>query len=416
MLDLAKTNKKYSLKQETFYRVKKYYMSLYKTSLLKMWDMGYTSEISIFKESDFIQAYADEGINLKFLDGKVILKPWVFHLEWLLSNRENDFYYYMKELLEYREACNSIDRVYDSLKIYKVKATKTISWGTVFNYQGFVGSSRLVRLDRYSYSLLVEKDNYLKEVPHNTVILKAISKLLNTDAEKVEILDGVRLADLDNYLEDTLFGGIVLNKTITDLLSSGVSPTSSIYDVSYSLQEEILSEIEEYTSKQEGELLGLDNSSIYFSVPKDRSYREKVSFGAFSIDYDSGKVLPSLNNYHGITGDYVSMSSPIFSVDGYQYVGCPIYLTDFSGKESLYLDVEQVGGLGESSLLYDLDLRLDLNPKGTYKPIQEVGLLDFYVNSAELSEEGVFTRYLVGNHSEEAKLSAMRKAASLFGG
>ena len=163
-------------------------------------------------------------------------------------------------------------------------------------------------------------------------------------------------------------------------------------------------------------MLGLDNSSIYFSVPKDRSYREKVSFGAFSIDYDSGKVLPSLNNYHGITGDYVSMSSPIFSVDGYQYVGCPIYLTDFSGKESLYLDVEQVGGLGESSLLYDLDLRLDLKSKGTYKPIQEVGLLDFYVNSAELAEEGVFTRYLVGNHSEEAKLSAMRKAASLFGG
>ena len=110
------------------------------------------------------------------------------------------------------------------------------------------------------------------------------------------------------------------------------------------------------------------------------------------------------------------MSSPIFGVDGYHYIGCPIYLTDFSGKESLYLDVEQVGGLGESSLLYDLDLRLDLNPKGTYKPIQEVGLLDFYVNSAELAEEGVFTRYLVGNHSEEAKLSAMRKAASLFGG
>ena len=68
---LSLTNNKYTLRPERFYEVKRKYMGLYQAQLLKMWDLGYTMEVSVFKEEDFLASYSDEGINLRFRNGKV---------------------------------------------------------------------------------------------------------------------------------------------------------------------------------------------------------------------------------------------------------------------------------------------------------------------------------------------------------
>ena len=107
--DLSEFTKNYSISPKKFYDLKRRYLGLYKAKLLEAFDLGYTVEPEVFSESDFLKAYSEEGINLEFQDGIIVLKSWVFYLEWLMSGKENEFYKLMCELLEYREASSSID-------------------------------------------------------------------------------------------------------------------------------------------------------------------------------------------------------------------------------------------------------------------------------------------------------------------
>ena len=104
----------------------------------------------------------------------------------------------------------------------------------------------------------------------------------------------------------------------------------------------------------------------------------------------------------------------MFSEEGYVYTGCPIPLYD--GDEfSLYVDVEQVFGLGHSSLIFDLGMQLEFSERGSSQLTEEFGLVDFYVNSFKLQDEGIFIRTLKGYHSKENKDFAIKKASKLLG-
>ena len=414
---LSLTNNKYTLRPERFYEVKRKYMGLYQAQLLKMWDLGYTMEVSVFKEEDFLASYSDEGINLKFRNGKVKLEPWVFYTEWLLSGRKSEFYYDMDQLLEYREACITIDLIYDNSKMYKAKSTKPFQWGISYSYSGMRGTSRATQLGRVGYELLISEDKYIREVEISSLVSLVIAKELGFSMEAITVLDGISLYDLGSYAEDLLTGGVVLdNDFLTRLLGVGGSVVESISNLLHKHKDVVEEHLSEYDLSRYGDFMGVSNTHLYFSADKDTGYREKLPFGAFSVDYDSGKVLSSLNNYYGITGDFVTLSSSLFSEDGLNFVGCPIYLFDENGEKSLYVSVEQVEGLGESSLIYDLGLELSFRPSGTYSLREEMSLVDYYVNSHELAEEGLFFRFLTGYYSSDERDLAIKKANSLLGG
>lgn len=414
---LEVTSRKYTLRPERFYEVKRRYLGLYQAQLIKMWDLGYTSEMSLFKEEDFLASYSDEGIHLHFRTGKVKLESWVFYVEWLLSGRKNEFYYDMYELLEYREFCLSLDSIYDNTKMYKAKSTKPLSWGIVYSYLGMRGISRSTQLGRVGYELLIPEDKYIREVEIPSLVSLVVSEELGLPMESIEVLNGVSLYDLGHFAESVLTGDIVLgNDMLNRLLGVGGSVIPAISDLLHKHSSVAENLLKEYDFTRYGELLGISNSHLYFSVDKDASYREKLAFGAFSIDYDSGKVLSSINNYYGITGDFVSLSSSLFSEDGLSFVGCPIYLYSESGEKSLYVSVEQVEGLGESSLIYDLGLELSFSQGGNYHLRKELSLVDYYVNSHELAEEGLFFRFRTGYYPSEERDMAIRKANNLLGG
>lgn len=414
---LSLTNNKYTLRPERFYEVKRKYMGLYQAQLLKMWDLGYTSEMSLFKEEDFLAAYSDEGINLHFRNGKVKLESWVFYTEWLLSGRKSEFYYDMYQLLEYREACITIDLIYDNTKMYKAKSTKPFTWGISYSYSGMRGTSRSTQLGRVGYDLLISEEKYIREVEISSLVSLVIAEELGCSIETIEVLRGISLYDLGCYAESLLTGGVVLsNEMLTNLLGVGGAVVETISDLLHKHKNVVEEHLAEYDLSRYGYFMGVSNSHLYFSVDKDASYREKLPFGSFSIDYDSGKVLSSLNNYYGITGDFVSLSSSLFSEEGLNFVGCPIYLYEENGEKSLYVSVEQVGGLGESSLIYDLGLELSFSPSGNYSMREEMSLVDYYVNSHELAEEGVFFRFLTGYYSSDERDLAIKKANTLLGG
>ncbi len=420
--DLSEFTKNYSISPKKFYDLKRRYLGLYKAKLLEAFDLGYTVEPEVFSESDFLKAYSEEGINLEFQDGIIVLKSWVFYLEWLMSGKENEFYKLMCELLEYREACSSIDTAYDGIKMYKAKASKSLTWGVSYTSTGMVGTSRMVQLNEVTYQLLLEGGYRLgkSELTHPLIYGLSeewdvpVSQVLNTTIFPYVTIEDIRFCLGDVFNSEVVFS----NPQVQELFGNYLNRHSNslrLYDLG---RKGFLEELEEELTPlryQNIPVLGISDYYIFTSELKDDNYEELIPIGAFSVDYDTSEVLPLVNNLYGVTGDFISLGSSSILEGDYDYIGCPIMLVGADGSSSLYLDVEQVVGLGVSSLISDLGLKLTFSEQGSHATRVETDLVDFYVNGFVLQDEGTFIRTLKGNYSQEQKDLAIKQAIKELG-
>lgn len=420
--DLSEFTKNYSISPKKFYDLKRRYLGLYKAKLLEAFDMGYTVEPEVFSESDFLKAYSEEGINLEFQDGIIVLKSWVFYLEWLMSGKENEFYKLLCELLEYREACSSIDTAYDGIKMYKAKASKSLTWGVSYTSTGMVGTSRMVQLNEITYQLLLEGGYRLGkyELTHPLIYGLSeewdvpVSQVLNTTIFPYVTIEDIRFCLGDVFNSEVVFS----NPQVQELFGNYLNRHSNslrLYDLG---RKEFFEELDEELTPlryQNISVLGISDYYIFTSELKDENYEELIPIGAFSVDYDTSEVLPLVNNLYGVTGDFISLGSSSILEGDYDYIGCPIMLVGADGSSSLYLDVEQVVGLGVSSLISDLGLKLTFSEQGSHATRVETDLVDFYVNGFVLQDEGTFIRTLKGNYSQEQKDLAIKQAIKELG-
>lgn len=420
--DLSEFTKNYSISPKKFYDLKRRYLGLYKAKLLEAFDLGYTVEPEVFSESDLLKAYSEEGINLEFQDGIIVLKSWVFYLEWLMSGKENEFYKLMCELLEYREACSSIDTAYDGIKMYKAKASKSLTWGVSYTSTGMIGTSRMVQLNEVTYQLLLEGGYRLGkyELTHPLVYGLSeewdmpVSQVLNTTIFPYVTIEDIRFCLGDIFNSEVVFS----NPQIQELFGNYLNRHSNslrLYDLGRKAFFEELDEELTPLRYQNIPVLGISDYYIFTSELKDDNYEELIPIGAFSVDYDTSEVLPLVNNLYGITGDFISLGSSSILEGDYDYIGCPIMLVGADGSSSLYLDVEQVVGLGVSSLISDLGLKLTFSEQGSHATRVETDLVDFYVNGFVLQDEGTFIRTLKGNYSQEQKDLAIKQAIKELG-
>ena len=420
--DLSEFTRNYSISPKKFYDLKRKYLGLYKAKLLEAFDLGYTVEPEVFSESDFLKAYSEEGINLEFQDGIIQLKSWVFCLEWLMSGKENEFYRLMCELLEYREACSSIDNAYDGIKMYKAKASKSLTWGVSYTSTGMVGTSRMVQLNEITYQLLLEGGYRLGkyELTHPLIYGLSeewdvpVSQVLNTTIFPYVTIEDIRFCLGDVFNSEVVFS----NPQVQELFGNYLNRHSNslrLYDLGRKAFFEELNEELTPLRYQKLPVLGISDYYIFTSELKDENYEELIPIGAFSVDYDTSEVLPLVNNLYGITGDFISLGSSSILEGDYDYIGCPIMLVGADGSSSLYLDVEQVVGLGVSSLISDLGLKLTFSEQGSHATRVETDLVDFYVNGFVLQDEGTFIRTLKGNYSQEQKDLAIKQAIKELG-
>ena len=420
--DLSEFTKNYSISPKKFYDLKRKYLGLYKAKLLEAFDLGYTVEPEVFSESDFLKAYSEEGINLEFQDGIIQLKSWVFYLEWLMSGKENEFYKLMCELLEYREACSSIDNAYDGIKMYKAKASKSLTWGVSYTSTGMVGTSRMVQLNEITYQLLLEGGYRLGKygLTHPLVYGLSeewdvpVSQVLNTTIFPYVTIEDIRFCLGDVFNSEVVFS----NPQVQELFGNYLNRHSNslrLYDLGRKAFFEELDEELTPLRYQKLPVLGISDYYIFTSELKDDNYEELIPIGAFSVDYDTSEVLPLVNNLYGVTGDFISLGSSSILEGDYDYIGCPIMLVGADGSSSLYLDVEQVVGLGVSSLISDLGLKLTFSEQGSHATRVETDLVDFYVNGFVLQDEGTFIRTLKGNYSQEQKDLAIKQAIKELG-
>lgn len=420
--DLSEFTRNYSISPKKFYDLKRKYLGLYKAKLLEAFDLGYTVEPEVFSESDFLKAYSEEGINLEFQDGIIQLKSWVFYLEWLMSGKENEFYKLMCELLEYREACSSIDNAYDGIKMYKAKASKSLTWGVSYTSTGMVGTSRMVQLNEITYQLLLEGGYRLGKYELTHPLVYGLSEEWNVPVSRVlntTIFPYVTIEDIRFCLGDVFNSEVVFsNPQVQELFGNYLNRHSNslrLYDLG---RKEFFEELDEELTPlryQNISVLGISDYYIFTSELKDENYEELIPIGAFSVDYDTSEVLPLVNNLYGVTGDFISLGSSSILEGDYDYIGCPIMLVGADGSSSLYLDVEQVVGLGVSSLISDLGLKLTFSEQGSHATRVETDLVDFYVNGFVLQDEGTFIRTLKGNYSQEQKDLAIKQAIKELG-
>ena len=420
--DLSEFTKNYSISPKKFYDLKRRYLGLYKAKLLEAFDLGYTVEPEVFSESDFLKAYSEEGINLEFQDGIIVLKSWVFYLEWLMSGKENEFYKLMCELLEYREACSSIDTAYDGIKMYKAKASKSLTWGVSYTSTGMVGTSRMVQLNEVTYQLLLEGGYRLGKYSLTHPLVYGLSEEWDVPVSQVlntTIFPYVTIEDIHFCLEDVFNSEVVFsNPQVQELFGNYLNRNSNslrLYDLGRKAFFEELDEELTPLRYQKIPVLGISDYYIFTSELKDDNYEELIPIGAFSVDYDTSEVLPLVNNLYGVTGDFISLGSSSILEGDYDYIGCPIMLVGADGSSSLYLDVEQVVGLGVSSLISDLGLKLTFSEQGSHATRVETDLVDFYVNGFVLQDEGTFIRTLKGNYSQEQKDLAIKQAIKELG-
>jgi hypothetical protein len=420
--DLSEFTKNYSISPKKFYDLKRRYLGLYKAKLLEAFDLGYTVEPEVFSESDFLKAYSEEGINLEFQDGIIVMKSWVFYLEWLMSGKENEFYKLMCELLEYREACSSIDTAYDGIKMYKAKASKSLTWGVSYTSTGMVGTSRMVQLNEVTYQLLLEGGYHLGKYSLTHPLVYGLSEEWDVPVSQVlntTIFPYVTIEDIRFYLGDVFNSEVVFsNPQIQELFGNYLNRHSNslrLYDLGRKAFFEELDEELTPLRYQNISVLGISDYYIFTSELKDDNYEELIPIGAFSVDYDTSEVLPLVNNLYGVTGDFISLGSSSILEGDYDYIGCPIMLVGADGSSSLYLDVEQVVGLGVSSLISDLGLKLTFSEQGSHATRVETDLVDFYVNGFVLQDEGTFIRTLKGNYSQEQKDLAIKQAIKELG-
>lgn len=176
--------------------------------------------------------------------------------------------------------------------------------------------------------------------------------------------------------------------------------------------------------------LGIDNHNIYLSLPKIESkvatsksqsnllksrtpYQEYVAVGAFVYDIEAQTFLPQVNNLLGMTGDFLSLGSDLIQKGQVNYVGCPVVLIDTDGDAVLYVDSEQVSGMGSQSKVFELGMSYSFGGVDNRSLLNETGsLVNFYLNSMQLVEDGKPLRILKGVYSLEEKLSAITQASA----
>lgn len=397
LIDFIYTRKKAT--QQDFYDFKREKLGIYKALLLQMYDEGYTTEMTVYKEEDFLKAYIQEGVNLNFLSGRVIVEPWVFYLEWLLSDGENDFYFKMWELLEARALVQSIDFLWEKLRMFKTRTYKSLQWGFLYNKKGFRPFEPYEGFP-YLYEMLVPEGYKLALDPLPHPLITTLKEKYNTTH-----LSGIPLEELAPYLEDILLGGLDFFQPTVDKLIKEPNFLEDLY--AWSKEFTLQYVFDNYSDSED--LFALTNECAMRVVPKTDQYLGQVSFGAYTLDYDTGTPLPVTNNFYGLTADVIRVSSPTLQEEGITPYGCPFVLETGEGLD-LFYDVEQVQGLGGSSLIFDLGLDLTLEEKGSSSLFNGPTLSEFYVDSYLLAEEGTFIRDLEGNYTKEEHYNALLEA------
>ena len=333
--------------------LKGYYMSMYRFYMLKLYDIGYIEDPTVYDEITIRRNLADLNIvGIKSTIGSYILNSDRIRYT-LYKNKgeeQQEFLLLLYNALLYREYCKSIDSLYD---IYYKKDTFTLN---VRAEKGMFVPKNDIVFTKANMRCLIEEEY---TVGCNTIAYKqleimyesigvpfedyAIDKDLTIEdtMELIPVIFGNHPPDaLDGEYADVVKSWFKkYNRSIESHFYSHNAPT--IFD----LLEEILNKME-YSS-----IIAIYKNKIFYK--KEIEYM-KYPIGFFSITGGYGGDIVSTNeDINGYVGECYTEDYLIN--EGYNYIGAPIYVNN-----TLVYDREQINMDSQSWFLAeDIDFEFE---------------------------------------------------------
>lgn len=354
----ASANKKVVVKSERVREVKRYYLSLYRASLIEMYDKGFISDPTRYDEEELRRNIVDLDIRyLTGIDGRIKISSNLVQYALLRSKDDEDAYEFLEKLYQavyYKEISDNIDKFYDEWGFSrgdKKKACQNLSrsGAVIASRSGYrIDEGILGCLGDFGkdYDFITIKDRIynaaLEELGlpldrEDSLLVKGLSREEEILCSEI-ILNG--LIPLDGAYAKYLYKW--LEKTKWSDGSKIFSQKDGMYDwvIRYKnpevvgFQKDLLEKLD-----QQGRKIVSLLSDGFWVVENTATIR--VPIGMFCVcSSDSSDVfLSRRNELEGYSGEVVSLDYLL--ENDINFIGSPIDLYYDDSKKGLFVDIDQ---------------------------------------------------------------------------
>lgn len=348
------------IKLKRLMTIKKYYLSMYRANMVRLYSLDYISDPTRFNDKEIKQDIIELGIiaDITSYTGVVSLSSETVKFA-LYKNKGNEevcqFLSILYQVMRYKELSEKVDIIYEEYNFYgvdsaKVKLQMLQKGAMVVQKSGLVFDEAMARV-------ISPFEKVTKCISFNDSLWEICMECLgipqsewNDDGlfdeglshdEEVECAEGI----LNGCFH--ISGGKYIATLEEWLLAHRWSETAKfqadtkgLYDYIYCVKSH---EVEDVFNKRlcdiDGDILSIQKDKVYFNV--DRSDIE-LPIGVFTVmcnaDLDE-ELLSTGNALYGYTGEVYTEERLI--ADEATFVGCPIYVSTGLNKVELVYDVEQ---------------------------------------------------------------------------
>lgn len=351
---ISEMNKKSTVKTQRVMDLKRYYLSMYRVFMVKLYDSNFISDPTLFNEKEFFGNISSMKLSGMYdYTGNIRLtyKQSYFASKLVKDEEEKLFLYLLSNALKYRELSKDIDKLYDENQLNDLQR-HNVSFG-LRSKGAMVVSKTSCGISESICNCFLNSDEYCEEINFNSKIWEyALDVLGIPECERKE--DGLFVKGMSNKDEiefcDLIFEGSTrLDGKYSSLLENWLIDhkweTRGMTNNCKGLFEFVFSDRFHELMRFQVELLS--NRKDVICIYKNYMYiKKKVSeyyipIGCFTVSSDEEDILLfEGNSLCGYTGE----AYPLEYLDSNDitYIGCPIELYVNNKDKRLFYDLEQV--------------------------------------------------------------------------
>lgn len=412
-------NKKVVVKSKRVRSVKKYYLSLYRASMIEMYDEGYISDPTRFNTSEIRRNLVDLDIKyLTDISGKVQITSEFIKYAMCRSKSDYEALRFLNSLYKavyYKEISDNLDKFYDecgfakgdkkkvSLNLSRSSAKITYRSGYIVDegvlrcINSFGACFDFVSIREDIYKLALEELN-LPDTRKDSLFVMGLSR--DEEIEFVRIIfDG--LVPLDGIYSKYLYSW--LEKTKWSDGNRVLSQKDGLYEwvLRYRCHDvmAIQRKVSDQLDNEEKFVVSMASDGFYI-LGKPRKLEYPSGMFSVAVSDSEDKFLSPRNILEGYSGEVVLEEYLI--ENEINYVGCPIDLYYEPNKKDLFVDIEQTEFKSNDSWFKDNEVSIGFS-ESFYKEgkFRKDSLEDMLYRVAGNSESGSLIGYIPSGFSEE---------------
>lgn len=337
--DVNKSNIK--IKFQRWVDLKQYYLSMYRFYLLKLYDMGYSSDPIVYKEEEILLSFMDLGIleDLEDDAGTIHLDSirceYCYKKNLNISNQEiKDFLFVVYNVLKYREYCLELDKQFELNQSY-------FKFFFMLKYHSLVSSLCVISYNKGVFSILCPDGYCLREYSLNNFIYSLALDDLGLEDRDSCFINGLSKEDHANFVRLILSGQLCINGINASVLKDKISECNGNYYeyLCTKYSEDILNETSRLAELAGDDLIAIYEERIYYKVPIEKY---KLPAGLFIL-YVNDEGNDYLEDIYSSTSGYSGecYSEKFLESEGFDYIGIPILVT-IQGHDVFAYDYNQI--------------------------------------------------------------------------